>query len=106
LYILLSFLISILVIFYSIFFTSICPLYFFFFPDVFLICMVASPHDINRTPLSLPVLVFVFFLPGKNGFVMPTKSFVKIGITKLFCYNNEMFSSINKTFGCCSKIFG
>ena len=30
---------------------------------------------------------------------MPTKSFVKIGITK-------MFSSINKTFGCCSKIFG
>jgi len=37
---------------------------------------------------------------------MPTKSLVKIGITKIFCYNNKMFSSINKTFGCCSKIFG
>jgi len=41
-----------------------------------------------------------------KGFVMPTKSFVKIGITKIFCYNNKMFSSTNKTFGCCSKIFG
>jgi len=40
------------------------------------------------------------------GFVIPTKSFVKIGLTKIFCYNNKMFSSINKTFGCCSKIFG
>jgi len=43
---------------------------------------------------------------GIKGFVLPTKSFVKIGITKVFCYNNKMFSSINKTFGCCSKIFG
>ena len=42
----------------------------------------------------------------KKGFVIPTKSFVKIGIAKIFCYNNKMFSSINKTFGCCSKIFG
>ena len=42
---------------------------------------------------------------GIKGFVIPTKSFVKIGITKIFCYN-KMFSSINKTFGCCSKIFG
>jgi len=32
--------------------------------------------------------------------------FFKIGITKIFCYNNKMFSSINKTFGCCSKTFG
>jgi len=45
-------------------------------------------------------------LHGIKGFVKPTKSFVKIGITKVFCYNNKMFSSINKTFGCCSKIFG
>ena len=37
---------------------------------------------------------------------MPTKSFVKIGITNIFCYNNKMFSSITRTFGCCSKIFG
>jgi len=27
----------------------------------------------------------------KKGFVIPTKSFVKIGITKIFCYNNKMF---------------
>jgi len=39
-----------------------------------------------------------FYEHGIKGFVIPTKSFVKIGITKLFCYNNKMFSSINKTF--------
>jgi len=38
--------------------------------------------------------------------VITTKSFVKIGITKIFCYNNKIFGSINKTFGCCGKIFG
>jgi len=43
---------------------------------------------------------------GKKGFVVPTKSFGKTGITKIFCYNNKIFSSINKTFGCGSKIFG
>jgi len=42
---------------------------------------------------------------GMKGFVIPTKSFVKIGLTKIFCYN-KMFSSMNKTFGCCGKIFG
>jgi len=43
----------------------------------------------------------------KKSFVKSTKSFFKIGITKLFCYNNKMFGSINnKTFGCCGKIFG
>ena len=42
---------------------------------------------------------------GIEGFVIPTKSFVKIRIPKIFCHN-KMFSSINKTFGCCSKIFG
>ena len=26
---------------------------------------------------------------GKKGFVIPTKSFVKIGITKIFCYSNK-----------------
>jgi len=40
---------------------------------------------------------------GKKGSVIPTKSFVKIGITKMFCQNNKF---INKTFGWCSKIFG
>jgi len=43
---------------------------------------------------------------GIKDFVIPTKSFVKIGKTRIFCYNNKMFSSINKTFGCCSEIFG
>jgi len=42
---------------------------------------------------------------GKKSFVIPTKSFVKIRITKIFCYN-KMFGSINKTFGCCGKFFG
>ena len=39
---------------------------------------------------------------GIKGFVIPTKSFVKIGTTKIFCYN-KIFSSINKTFGCSAK---
>ena len=43
---------------------------------------------------------------GKKGFVILTKSFVKIWITKTFYYNNNMFSSVNKTFSCCSKMFG
>jgi len=47
----------------------------------------------------------LFQIHGIKGFVIPTKSYVKIGITKIFCYN-KMFSSINKTFGCCSIIFG
>ena len=34
----------------------------------------------------------------KKGFVISTKSFVKIGMTKIYCYNNKMFRSINKTF--------
>ena len=43
---------------------------------------------------------------GIKGFVIPTKSFVKIGITKIFCHNSKMFTYINKTFGCCNKSFG
>jgi len=43
---------------------------------------------------------------GIKGFLIPTKSFVQIGIAKILCYSNKMFSSINETFGCCSKIFG
>ena len=62
-----------------------------------------------RSPPGLPSYVkngLVFTVHGIKGFVIPTKSFVKIGTTKIFCYNNKMFSSINKTFGCCSEIFG
>jgi len=43
---------------------------------------------------------------GIKRFVIPTKSFVKIGAAKIFCYNNKMFCSINKPFGSCSNIFG
>jgi len=42
---------------------------------------------------------------GIKGFVIPTKSFVKIGTTKIFCYNNKMFTSINKTFGMLQQNF-
>ena len=41
----------------------------------------------------------------KKGFVMPTKSFVKIGITKIFCYNIKQFGSINKMFRSINKTF-
>jgi len=54
-----------------------------------------------KTTPTIPVLSF----HGIKGFVTPTKSFVKKGI-KIFCYDNKMLSSINRTFGCCSKIFG
>jgi len=48
-----------------------------------------------------------YFVPrGIEGSVIPTKSFFKVGITKIFGCNNKMFSSINKKFGCSSKIFG
>jgi len=67
-----------------------------------------------RWPLKSLAKVFQNFVPftrrsvfhGRNGFVRRTKSVDKIGITKIFCYNNKMFSSINKMFRCCSKIFG
>jgi len=37
----------------------------------------------------------IFCCTGKKDFVILTKSFVKIGITKTFSYNNKMFSSVN-----------
>jgi len=43
-------------------------------------------------------------MDGKKGFVILTKSFVKIGVTKTFCYNNKLLSSVNKTFGCSKTI--
>jgi len=49
--------------------------------------------------------LFLHTQHGKKGFVIPRKSLVKMGITKIFCYN-KMFGFINKTFGCCGKIFG
>jgi len=57
--------------------------------------------------LNISVLLLLkFYLFARNKrFFIPTKSFVKIGIAEIFCYN-KMFSSINKTFGCCGKIFG
>jgi len=40
---------------------------------------------------------------GRKGFVLPTKSFVKIGTTKIFCYDNKMFSSIKKRLVAAAK---
>jgi len=42
---------------------------------------------------------------GIKGFLIPTKSFVKIGIPKIFCYNNKMFGCCSKIFGCTNKKF-
>jgi len=55
---------------------------------------------------TLGLLLVPLLYTRKKGFVIPTKLFVKIGITKIFCYSNKMFGSINKTFGCYGKIFG
>jgi len=41
----------------------------------------------------------------KKSFVTPTKSFVKIAITKIVFCDNKTFGNIDKT-GCCGKIFG
>jgi len=40
---------------------------------------------------------------GIKGFCIPTKSFVTIRITKIFCYNNKMFSSIKKRLVAAAK---
>jgi len=69
-----------------------------------------APSNLKITPVTGSKILTNHAGPcqmqhGIKGFVTPTKSFVNIGITKIFCHN-KMFSSINKTFGCCSKIFG
>ena len=40
---------------------------------------------------------------GKKGFVILTKSFVKIGTTKTFCYSNKMLSSVNESLAAAAK---
>jgi len=40
---------------------------------------------------------------AKKDFFIPAKSFVKIGITKIFCYNNKMFISINNSLVAAAK---
>jgi len=54
---------------------------------------------------KLPSISWVL-VHGIKSFVLPTKSFVKIGITEIFCCSDKTFSFINITFGCSSKIFG
>jgi len=39
----------------------------------------------------------------KKGFVIPAKSSVKIKVTKIFCCNNKMLSSINKRLVAAAK---
>jgi len=40
--------------------------------------------------VAVPNLNIKKRLHGIKGFVIPTKSLVKKGITKIFCYNNKM----------------
>jgi len=68
--------------------------------------MIAETDDVISELLKVLNSDGMSRVHGKRDFVIPTKSFVKIGITKIFCYNNEMFGSINKTFDCCGEIFG
>jgi len=69
--------------------------------------LVAATKILSVVPNFVAVAKpFFFRVHGIKGFVIPTKSFVKIGIKTIFCYNNKMLSSTNKTFGCCSQIFG
>ena len=65
----------------------------------------AVPSTKGRFSVHCEKTILCLKKHGKKCFVILTKSFVKIGIAKTFCYN-KMFSSVNKTFGCCSKIFG
>ena len=66
-----------------------------------------TPVAVPDIPHRLSILnSFLAAIYTVEKVLLPTKSFVKIRITKIFCHNNKMFSSINKTFGCCSKIFG
>jgi len=70
-------------------------------------CLKCSPNSTKLDFESLKSLTpDLTGLHGKKGFVILTKSFVKIGITKTFCCNSKRFSSVKTTFGCCSKIFG
>jgi len=59
-----------------------------------------SPQNFSKKEKEAHQYCFlIVFYHGIKGFVIPTKSCVKIGTAKIFCYN-KMFSSINKTFGC------
>jgi len=42
-------------------------------------------------------------LHGIKGFVIPTKSFVEIELTKIFCFNNKMFSLSTKRLVAAAK---
>ena len=66
---------------------------------------IAKPHRFQWSPSLQPLRHSFRSIAREKGFVVLTKSFVKIGITKTFCYNNKMFSSVNKTFGCCREKF-
>jgi len=68
--------------------------HFFFAPKE---CIVASKSF--RKSLGPKCCTCEKKVHGIKGFVIPTKSFVKIGLTKIFCFINKMFSSIDKMFG-------
>ena len=75
----------------------------------FVISLLKAQNYLNWTKNWMDAYKTCSVVTGAHGikcFVIPTKTFVKIGITKIFCYNNKMFSSISKTFGFCRKIVG
>jgi len=72
----------------------------------FFMCFEKNPFNFSQFLRDFLFSRFSRSQHGIKGLVIPPKSFVKIGITKIFCYNKKMLSSIKKTFGCCSKIFG
>jgi len=58
--------------------------------------VLKSPHLVSE--LTIKCVMTVLHLrthTGKKGFVIPTKSFLEIGITKIFCYN-KVFGFIKK----------
>ena len=48
-------------------------------------------------------LKIYLILHGKKSFVIPTKSCVKIGITKIFYYNNKMIDPSTKRWVAAAK---
>ena len=56
------------------------------------VCSQSVWEFVNHTNFKIRMSYSHWHVHGIKGFVIPTKSFVKIGITKIFCYSNKMFS--------------
>jgi len=74
-------------------------LFYLSYPADILHILISGEQISNKfLPLGPP------FVHGKKGFVIPTKSFVKIGITKIFCYNNKRLVAAVKFLVAATKI--